>query len=189
MRMSPAPKLFQDNYLSVGQRDKEAIEYPHRFTAPSNTGVASGFDLDNNGRAVTSPGSGYPEDCYGFGSFPGQYGMVVYSKYPIRTEDVRTFQSFLWKDMPDALLPDRTSTEEPGDWFSNEELEVVRLSSKSHWDVPIEVDGKIAHILVCHPTPPVFDGAEDRNGRMEHQGFRSVLAGGERSQFPTPFGV
>ncbi|MEZ5329696.1 MAG: endonuclease/exonuclease/phosphatase family protein [Verrucomicrobiales bacterium] len=72
----------------------------------------------------------------------------------------------------DALLPDRAATEEPGDWFSAEELEVVRLSSKSHWDVPVEVDGEIVHVLVCHPTPPVFDGAEDRNGRRNHDEIR-----------------
>ena len=98
--------------------------------------------------------------------------MAVFSKFPIRKEDVRTFQRFLWKDMPDALLPDLSSTEEPADWFSPEELEVVRLSSKSHWDVPINVDGEIIHLLACHPTPPVFDGAEDRNGRRNHDDIR-----------------
>ena len=40
----------------------------------------------------------------------------------------------------------------------------MRLSSKSHWDVPIDVDGRIVHILAAHPTPPTFDGPEDRNG-------------------------
>ena len=66
--------------------------------------------------------------------------------------------------MPDARLPDDPATPEPGDWYSPEELEVFRLSSKSHWDVPMDVDGRIIHALVSHPTPPVFDGEEDRNG-------------------------
>ncbi len=47
---------------------------------------------------------------YGFGLFPGQYGLVVYSKYPIAVDDVRTFQHFLWKDMPGAVLPDDPTT-------------------------------------------------------------------------------
>ena len=32
-----------------------------------------------------------------------------------------------------------------------------RLSSKSHWDVPLSIGGRTVHFLVSHPTPPVFD--------------------------------
>ena len=64
--------------------------------------------------------------------------MVVYSNYPIDGRRVRTFQHFLWKDMPGALLPDDPATPAPADWYSPDELDVFRLSSKSHWDVPIE---------------------------------------------------
>jgi hypothetical protein len=53
---------------------------------------------------------------------------------------------------------------------------VFRLSSKSHWDVPIQIAGKgrakTVHFLVSHPTPPVFDGPEDRNGRRNHDEIR-----------------
>ena len=63
-----------------------------------------------------------------------------------------------------ARLPDDPATAEPADWFSTDELAVLPLSSKSHWDVPIDVDGRIVHVLAAHPTPPVFDGPEDRNG-------------------------
>lgn len=45
--------------------------------------------------------------------------------------------------MPGALLPDDPSTPEPQDWYSAEELEVFRLSSKSHWDIPIKINGKL----------------------------------------------
>ena len=61
---------------------------------------------------------------------------------------------------------------EPADWYSPEELDVFRLSSKSHWDVPIQVGGKTVHFLVSHPTPPVFDGPEDRNGTRNHDEIR-----------------
>jgi hypothetical protein len=158
-----AAELFQDNYLSVSQNGAEPIEYEYRFVAPSNTGIPSGRDLDNSGSV------GGPNDAFGFGFFPGQYGMAVYSRFPIDFDSVRTFQLFLWKDMPGALLPvnpDGTSFYDEGD------LDIFRLSSKSHWDVPIQIDGKTVHFLVSHPTPPVFDGPEDRNGTRNYDEIR-----------------
>src|ERR671913_1090025 len=161
-----AAELFEDNYLSVGQMGADPIEYPYYYVAPSNTGIPSGFDLNNNGVV------GGPDDAFGFGFFPGQFGMVVFSRYPIDTDAVRTFQTFLWKDMPGALLPDDPSTPEPADWYSPAELDIFRLSSKSHWDVPIQVGAREVHFLVSHPTPPVFDGPEDRNGTRNHDEIR-----------------
>jgi 3-phytase len=165
-------QLFQENYLSVSQNGADPIDYPYRFVAPSNTGIPSGFDLDNFG------GVGGPNDAFGFGFFPGQYGMAVFSMHPIDYENVRTFQLFLWKDMPGALLPDDPNTPEPADWYSPEELDVFRLSSKSHWDVPIQIDGKTVHFLTSHPTPPVFDdppnypAGVDFNGRRNYDEIR-----------------
>lgn len=168
-----AADLFRDNYLEVSQEGRVPIDYPYVYLAPSNTGIASGFDLDNNGEIVTNPGEpGYGNDAFGFGEFPGQFAMVVYSMHPILEDAARTFQNFLWQDMPGALLPDDPATPEPADFYSPEELEVFRLSSKSHWDVPVEVDGEIVHILAAHPTPPVFDGEEDRNGLRNHDEIR-----------------
>ncbi|MEZ2232152.1 esterase-like activity of phytase family protein [Microcoleus sp.] len=165
--------LFQQNYLSVSQNGATPVNYPFRYTAPSNTGIASGFDLDNNGSTVTEVGTtGYGNDAFGFGDFPGQYGMALYSKYPIDTANIRTFQNFLWKDMPGAFLPDDSATSATNDYYSPAELNVFRLSSKSHWDVPININGDIVHALVSHPTPPVFDGPEDRNGKRNHDEIR-----------------
>jgi Endonuclease/Exonuclease/phosphatase family len=159
--------LFQDNYLSIEHNGAAPIFYPHRFIAPSNTGVPSGFDLDNNGSV------GGPNDALGFGFFPGQFGMAVYSMHPIDGMGVRTFKDFLWKDMPGALLPDDPLTPAPADWYSPEELAIFPLSSKSHWDLPILIGGKkILHFLVSHPTPPVFDGPEDRNGTRNFDEIR-----------------
>ncbi|MEA5522235.1 choice-of-anchor I family protein [Limnoraphis robusta] len=169
-----AINFFRDNYLEIGQNGATPVEYEYVYVAPSNTGVVSEFDLDNNGATVTTPGAdGYGNDALGFGNFPGQFGMVLLSKYPIDTENVRTFKNFLWKDMPENLLPDDPATPEPNDkWYSAEELAELPLSSKSHWDVPIEVDGEMIHVLVSHPTPPTFDGEEDRNGRRNHDEIR-----------------
>ena len=168
-----AANLFRENYLEISQNGVAPVEYPFVFFAPSNTGIASGFDLDNNGEIVITPGTdNYGNDALGFGDFPGQFAMVLYSKYPIVEEGIRTFQNFLWQDMPGALLPDNLDTVEANDWYSQAELEVFPLSSKSHWDVPIEVNGEIIHTLVSHPTPPFFDGDEDRNGRRNHDEIR-----------------
>jgi len=175
-----ALSLFQTNYLSVSQNGAQPIVYPHRFTDESNTGIPSGFDLNNDG------GIGGPDDAFGFGFFPGQFGMAVYSKYPIRADEIRTFQTFLWKDMPNALLPDDPTTAAPADWYSPAELAVFRLSSKSHWDVPIEIGGKAVHFLVSHPTPPVFDGPEDRNGTRNFDEIRfwaDYISPGSRSGY------
>jgi 5'/3'-nucleotidase SurE len=166
-------QLFQKNYLSLGQNGANPVEYPYAYIAPSNTGIASGFDLNNNGTVVTQPGAaGYGDDAFGFGNFPGQFGMLLLSKYPIDTANVRTFQNFLWKDMPDSLLSSIALPGSTEPWYSPAEQAVLRLSSKSHWDVPILVNGQIIHALVSHPTPPVFDGAEDRNGKRNYDEIR-----------------
>jgi hypothetical protein len=161
-----ALRLFQDNYLSLPHNGAAPIAYPYRYTAESNTGIPSGKDLNNNGVV------GGPDDAFGFGFFPGQFGMAVYSMHPIVTSEIRTFQRFLWKDMPGARLPNDPATPAPADWYSPDELAIFRLSSKSHWDLPILVRGKRVHFLVSHPTPPVFDGPEDRNGTRNFDEIR-----------------
>ena len=99
--------LFRDNYLEVSQHGAAPIEYPYSFIAPSNTGIHSGFDLNNFGGIVSTPlAPGYGDDAFGFGEFPGKFGMVVYSKYPIDAAAARTFQLFRWTDMPGELDAD-----------------------------------------------------------------------------------
>lgn len=175
-----AADLFRENYLEVPQGTGTPVEYPYAFVAPSNTGIPSGFDLNNDGTV------GGGDDALGFGLFPGQYGMLVLSKYPIQHDRVRTFQDFRWQDMPGALLPDDPATAAPADWYSAEELAVLPLSSKSHWDVPVRVGRETVHVLAAHPTPPSFDGAEDRNGRRNHDEIRfwaDYVRGGHTARY------
>lgn len=163
---SRAIKPFLRDYLGVAQGGAEPIEYPHFFHAPVNTGVDSGMDLNRDGRA-----SGRGQDAFGYGLYPGQYGMLLLSRFPIDGDRVRTFQRFLWRDMPDNLLAGMRA--EDGDpWYPAAVQARLRLSSKSHWDVPIRVDDEDLHVLASHPTPPVFDGPEDRNGRRNHDEIR-----------------
>lgn len=159
-----AAKSFIESYLGVDHDQSLRIVYPFHFSAPVNTGVPSGIDLDNDGR------SDRWNDNYGFGKHPGQYGMLVLSKSPIQVEQARTFQKLLWKDMPDAAIPIDPNTGK--NFYSAEAWDVMRISSKSHWDVPIDIGGQTIHFLVCHPTPPVFNGPEDRNGKRNHDEIR-----------------
>ena len=168
-------QLLQQNYLGVSQNGATPVNYQYAYIAPSNTGIASGFDLDNNGTI------GGGNDAFGFGNFPGQFGMLLLSKYEIDTANIRTFQNFLWKDMPNNLLTNDPTVDNPATttvnenlngFYSPEEIAVLRLSSKSHWDVPIKVNGETVHVLVSHPTPPVFDDTEDRNGKRNADEIR-----------------
>ncbi len=150
-----AAELFQRRYLEVPQAGQAPIRYDYRYLAPVNTGEPSGLDLDNDGRTDG------PNDAWGYGTHPGQYGMLVLSRYPIDALAVRSFRHFPWKALPDARRPrhpDGTPYHDDAVWTQ------LRLSSKSHWDVPIRTALGTVHFLVSHPTPPVFDGPEDRNG-------------------------
>jgi len=158
-----AAGLFQQNYLAVSQNGAQPITFPYIIGFPSNTGLPSGFDLDNDGTVTTQPGSrAYGGDSFGFGEFPGQYGFVIFSRFPIDAAAVRTFQQFLWKDLPGADLP---TNPDGSPWYSDDELRVLRLSSKNHVDVPVQIGRRTVHVLASHPTPPAFDGPEDRNGK------------------------
>jgi endonuclease/exonuclease/phosphatase family metal-dependent hydrolase len=171
---------FIMHYLKKSQNNNEPIDYPYFYTAPVNTGVDSGLDLDKDGIA-----SGTKGDAFGFGFFPGHYGMLVLSKYPIQFEKIRRFQHFLWKDMPDNLMA--TIKDENGKpYYSLQAQQIFRLSSKSHWDIPIKVDNQTIHLLASHPTPPVFDGPENRNGKRNHDEIRfwtDYLSGSEQSAY------
>jgi hypothetical protein len=169
-----AAKAFTTNYLQRSQNGHAPVDYPFMYTAPVNTGVPTGRDLNGDGRTDGPDG---PDDAYGFGAFPGQYGMLVLSKFPIDTAKVRTFRNFLWKDQPGNLIP--------RDYYGVN-ADILRLSSKSHWDLPIDVHGRRIHLLASHPTPPSFDGPEDRNGRRNHDEVRfsaDYIAGGARAQY------
>lgn len=155
---------FRNRWLGREDGETAPIDYPFAWSAPVNTGVPSGLDLDRDGRADG------PGDALGFGDFPGQYGMAVLSRFPIDREGIRTFRNLLWKYMPGALLPEDPETGES--WYDAGALAVLPLSSKSHWDVPIRIGERRLHLLASHPTPPVFDGPEDRNGRRNHDEIR-----------------
>ena len=156
---------FLAQYLAKSQQGNIAVTYPYFYQGPVNTGVATNYDLNNNNKTGE-----LPNDAYGYGHFPGHFAMALLSKYPIIEDKIRTFQMFKWRDMPNALIPINPETKTP--WYSEQAWNEFRLSSKSHWDVPVNVNGNELHILASHPTPPVFDGPEDRNGKRNFDELR-----------------
>jgi len=161
----PAKRLAT-NYFAVGQPNADAsgmlqpITYPYLYSAASNTGLDSGTDLNQDGKLGTG------NDAWGYGVYPGQYAMTVFSRFPIDDDSIRTFQTLRWASMPGALQPIDPSTQ--SSYYENETWNRLRLSSKNHIDVPIHIGQQVLHVLASHPTPPVFDGPEDRNGARNH---------------------
>lgn len=140
-------------YLSSGQDGLPGLDYPHMFTADTNSGRESGMDLDGDGTI------GGPGDAIGYGDYPGQYGMIVFSKHPIVAEEIRTFQDFLWKDLPDPSIPTA---------YSELEESILRLQESSLWDVPVEVPGgeEPVHVIATavasqHSTEAAAARADD----------------------------
>ena len=128
--------------------------YPFQMALRPNTGVATGLDLDGNGRL------GEPRDAQGYGRFAGEAGIAVLSRRPILRDTARDFSAYLWRDLPGAdLPPDMTDAARA----------IQRLSTSGHWEVPLDLgSGQILRLLTWYATPPVFDGPEDRNGRRNH---------------------
>ena len=176
-----AADLFQQRYLEVAQpAGGEPLRYPYRYLAPVNTGVQSGLDLDGNG-TVGGTGRDRGNDAWGYGLHPGQYGMLVLSKYPIDEAQVRTFQLLRWSTLPGATNP--IDPAKGRGFYPDATWAQLRLSSKSHWDVPVRMPQGTVHFLVSHPTPPVFDGPEDRNGHRnadELRLWREYLSAGDK---------
>ncbi len=151
---------FCRNYLENPEQKQDAIFYPYRYCPPTNTGLLSPCDLDGDGE-LTLPGDGL-----GFGEHHGHFGFVILSCYPIAESQIRSWQHLLWKDFPNNLIPE--------DYYSEQARTVLRLSSKNHVVVPVEVDQQTVHLVCCHPTPPVFDGDEKRNARRNHDELKLI---------------
>jgi len=175
---------FIKNYLTVSQgQGLEPIEFTSRLLG-SNTGIATGLDLDGSGTAEilvpertarqNAEQRAYGADCFGFGTFPGQYAMslLVDPELKIDRDGIRTFQSFLWKDLPGAMGP---TNKDGSAYYSENAWDIFRLSSKNFADVPIVMpNGSVVHALISHPTPPAFDGPEMKNKHRNRDEIRLI---------------
>ncbi len=154
--------------------------YPYQFAARPNTGIATGLDMDQNGR------TGEARDAQGYGRFAGDGGMAILSRMPIVADEVRNFSDLLWQDLPGAVLP-----QVDGKPFLPPAVSSIqRLSTSGHWVVPIQTpDGVTFHLLSYAATPPVFDGPEDRNGLRNRDELRlwETLLDGDMGPAPNSF--
>lgn len=143
------------------------LGYPHLFALRPNTGLATGLDMDGDGRL------GGARDAQGFGFFAGDGGMAVLSRWPIGA--VRDFSGFLWRDLPGTLIPA----------MPEEVAAVQRLSTTAHWDVEILTPDGPLHLLAWHATPPAF---EPRNIPRNHDesAFWALLIDGKLPFAPPP---
>ena len=167
-----ALELFHSEYLNVSQDGHHPIQYKYRYTAPVNTGVDSGADLNKDGLV------GGPEDNYGHGEFPGQGGMVFLSQLPIDEKNIRTFTDFKWDEVPENNMVGRG--------FTKLERSAMPLHSRGMWDIPIQSGRNQVHVIVTHLNPIRDLGAEsaDRDRYLDQMSFlRDYLEGGEAGEF------
>ncbi|MFN4128816.1 MAG: endonuclease/exonuclease/phosphatase family protein [Paracoccaceae bacterium] len=129
------------------------MPYPHLAALRPNTGIASGFDLDGNGRTDEA------RDAIGYGRFPGEGGMAILSRLPVDVAQSVDHSGLLWRDLPGADLPP----------LPEGAAQVLRLSTTGHHDTALVLpDGRRLHLLTWHATPPAFEGAARRNTRRNH---------------------
>ena len=155
------------------------LDLPVRIAPPSNAGVATGLDLNVDGRF------GGPDDAQGHGEFFGDGGMAILSRYHVAPAGLENFSDLLWQDLPGNLFPMSDGIPFGG----TQAHDVQRLSSKGHWAVPFVVPGiGTITVLAFHASPPVFDGPEDRNGRRNHDEVAFWLRYLEGAFGPPPAG-
>ncbi len=161
----------RDNMALRSFADLFDSAYPHVFALRPNAGLATGLDLDANGRL------GDARDAQGYGRFAGDGGLAILSRAMIGADQVIDLSDMLWKDLPSATLPSMNGTP----FLSADAQDILRLSSTGHWVVPImPADAPPFSLMVYAATPPVFDGPEDMNGLRNRDELRlwdGVLAG------------
>lgn len=153
-------ETFNEQYLGRSQNGEDALDYPYVYTDETNSGLDSGADLDGDGQI------GGPGDAFGYGNYTGEHSMAIFSTQPIVTDEVRTFQSFLWDDMPENGMPE--------DDYSDVERSIMRLACATVWDVPVETEGGEHLHLVATTKPEIGDDVEMDADRGDDQ--RRMLA-------------
>lgn len=126
------------------------VDYPHRHASRPNSGMATGIDLDGDGRRGT------PDDAQGYGRFPGESGMALLSRHPI--SGFTDHSGFLWRDLPGNRMPEVTQ----------DAAAIQRLSSVAHWEFRLDIRGKPLSLLCYSASPPVFGRVPERNPARNH---------------------
>jgi hypothetical protein len=97
--------------------------------------------------------------------------MALLSRYPIRSDEIRTFSHLHWQAMPS---PSRPTAIDDTDWAT------ARLSTHGHWDVPIQLTarGPAVHCLCSAPTSPRRSAAGSQRNHDEIRLWAEYLTAG-----------
>lgn len=147
-----------------------ADPYQYQFALRPNAGMQTGLDVDGDGF------TGDARDAMGYGRFLGNGGIALLTRHSVDLGDVNDLTDLLWRDVPDAVLPQMNVTAFPSD----DVQAVLHVSSSGHWIVPINLGVQTVTLLVFSATAPVSDGPEDFNGlrnRDELRVWNAVLDG------------
>jgi hypothetical protein len=175
-------RRFVTNYLSRPQADTLSGRSYRTVMLPVNTGDTRGAErilvrtvhaasvsvapssdaISTVQQALPAP----PTDSASEGM-----ALFVHPDLTVLRDSIRTFRRFLWSQMPGAARPrDRYSG---ATWHTDETWQTLRLSSRSHWDVPVQTaEGTVLHVLASHPAVPTRDGAAQRSDRRNHDEIR-----------------
>jgi len=145
------------------------IDYPHRLALRPNTGMATGLDLNGDGRL------GGPADAQGFGNFSGEKGMAILSRLPIAREEIVDHSTMLWRDLPGNLSP-----------LTGRAAEMQRLSTTGHWQVPLLWEGGRLTLLTWCAGPPAFGGELSLRRNHDETAFWGALLDGGLGVPPSP---
>lgn len=128
-------------------------EMPFRLAPRPNSGMATGLDLDGDGRRGT------PDDAQGWGPFAGAGAIALLSRLPLVEGSLIDHSARLWRDLPGARLPMVDGRAFPDDAV----FAVQRLSSTGHWEVTLDTSMGPLTLWTWHAGPPVFGGRHGRN--------------------------
>lgn len=175
-------RRFVTNYLSRPQADTLSGRSYRTVMLPVNTGDARGAEripvrtvhaasvsvapssdaISTVRQALPAP----PTDSVSEGM-----ALFVHPDHTVLRDSIRTFRRFLWAEMPGAARPRDRHSGAP--WHPDETWQTLRLSSRSHWDVPVRIaEGTVLHVLASHPAVPTRDGAAQRSDRRNHDEIR-----------------
>lgn len=146
-----AVRTFNDEYLKQAQADGRASDYPYRYVGPTNKGVPSGADLDED-KII-----GGPADAWGYGQFPGQGSMVLLSKHPIDRDNIQTITDQRWAELPGSRIS------EAG--LGATVAEAMPLMESGLWDIPLTVAGQQIRVIAVQANQ---DPEETRYAAPRH---------------------
>ena len=129
------------------------LDLPYRFAPRPNTGMATGVDMDGDGRLGTA------DDAQGWARFAGSGGIALLSRWPLDIGTLRDNSTYLWRDLPGTQLP-----MQGGQPFPNAAVfDIQRLASTGAWEIGVTAPGQRLTVMTWHAGPPAFGGAQARN--------------------------